>query len=79
MYFLALPKYKGNCYIMKTEFTVRVLKSQPKTRWEGFKTLISLSIPPVNSSLPASARHMAVIGKSVEMKVTASFVRVSHI
>jgi hypothetical protein len=42
-------------------------------------TLMSLSMPPVNSSLPASARHIAVMGKSVGMKVTASFVRVSHI
>jgi hypothetical protein len=43
------------------------------------QTLISLSMPPVNSSLPASAKHIAVIGKSVCMKVTASFVRVSQI
>ena len=40
---------------------------------------MSLSIPPVNSSLPASARHIAVMGKSVGMNVTASFVRVSQI
>jgi hypothetical protein len=43
------------------------------------QTLMSLSIPPVNNSLPASAKHIAVMGKSVCMKVTASFVRVSQI
>jgi hypothetical protein len=36
-------------------------------------------MPPVNSSLPASAKHMAVMGKSVGMNVTASFVLVSQI
>jgi hypothetical protein len=43
------------------------------------QTLMSLSMPPVNNSLPASAKHIAVMGKSVWMKVTASFVRVSQI
>lgn len=36
-------------------------------------------MPPVKSSLPASDRHIAVMGKSVGIKVTASFVRVSQI
>ena len=40
---------------------------------------MSLSIPPVKSSFPASAKHIAVMGKSVGMKVTASLVRVSQI
>src|SRR5690348_8291469 len=40
---------------------------------------MSLSMPPVNSSLPASAKHMAVMGKSVGMKATASLVLVSQI
>lgn len=43
------------------------------------QTLMSLSIPPVKSSFPASARQIAVMGKSVGMKVTASFVLVSQI
>lgn len=43
------------------------------------QTLMSLSMPPVNSSLPASAKHMAVMGKSVGIKVTASLVLVSQI
>jgi hypothetical protein len=42
------------------------------------QTLISLSMPPVNSSLPASDRAMAVIGNSVAMKLMASLVRVSQ-
>lgn len=43
------------------------------------QTLMSLSMPPVKSSLPASERAMAVIGKGVSMKSTASFVRGSQI
>lgn len=41
-------------------------------------TLMSLSIPPVNSSFPASDRAMAVIGNSVGIKLMASLVRVSQ-
>lgn len=43
------------------------------------QTLMSLSIPPVNSSFPASESAIAVIGNSVGMYPTASFVRGSHI
>lgn len=42
------------------------------------QTLMSLSMPPVNSSLPASDKAIDVIGNSVGMKVMASFVRVSQ-
>lgn len=42
------------------------------------QTLMSLSMPPVNSSFPASARQIAVMGKSVGMNATAAFVLVSQ-
>ena len=63
------------------EVTVSVCPSNEyvTARLRRSQTLMSLSMPPVNNSLPASERAIAVMGKSVPMKLTASFVRGSHI